>query len=209
LKRAPAHRANSSNEVFTNITLFRNFLEVSRKFGYSGCSKADEVLLATPNEVTEQVEAILSLMKTNATETVKLLLKAERRLLLRILLVPAPVRRSKECIGTIVDWNIAQGIEAARDKDTGLKFDLDQELFVDEVNIILPSIKNTSKKVIKVKGTVRNVLRHIHHTYQAERKEYRLLDFQGLWEEVHKGEVYYSLDIEVCVDFTAEPFVVN
>jgi hypothetical protein len=200
--------SNSGNEVFTNI--FKNFLRVSRKLSYSGCSTADKVLLAPTHEVTEKVKALHSLMRTDATETMELLLKAKRPLLLQILLVPAPLRRSGNCLGTNVSWNIVHEMEAARDNDTGLKIDLDQELFVDKVYIIIPNIDNdTLKRVIEVKGTVRDLFCDIHRIYEAERKDYIWLGFKGLRKELHKGETYYSLDIEVWEDLKAEPFYIR
>jgi hypothetical protein len=199
--------SNSGNGVFTKI--FENFLEVSRKLSYSGCSTADKVLLASTHKDTNKVKALHSLMKKDANKTRKLLLEKERPLLLQVLLVRAPLRRSGIFLGTNVDWNIVHEMEAARDNDTGLNFDLDQELFVDKVNIMIPSIDNTLKKVIKVKGTVRDIFHHVLHIYRKEREDHLLLDFKCLYKEVHKRETYYSLDIEASTDYKEEPIYVR
>jgi hypothetical protein len=205
IKKGAVAWSDSGNEVVTNI--FENFLDVSRKLSYSGCSTADEVLLAAKHKDTKEVKYLLTLMKKNASETIKLLLVETRPLLLRILLTPAPLRQDEDCIGTNVDWNIVNGIEAVRDKDTGLKFDLDQKLFVDEVSIIIPNTDSTLKKVIKVKGALRNLFHDIHRIYQAEMKEYTRMSFQGLFKEEHKRGTYYSLDIEPEKGGTKCPYV--
>jgi hypothetical protein len=196
---------SKSNEVFADI--FENFLKVSRKLGHSRCSTADEVLLAPTHEDTYAVELILSLMEIRATTTMELLLKAATPLLLKVLNVPALVCRSEGLVGTNVDWNISNGMRYAREKHTGLRFDLDQELSVDDVDIILPAMNSTLKKVIKVKGTVGNVFRHISRTYKMERNDYPCLYFKGLYEEVHKGKTYYSLDIEASTDFKTDIYI--
>lgn len=149
-------------------------------------------------------------MKVSATETMKLVLQAQKPLLLETLRVPAPVRNSEDYLGINVNWDILQGIDSARDYETGLRINLDQDMFPSTVDLMLPNMDNTLKETITVQGTIGDVFRQIASSYYKKEQEYALLSFEGIYMKSHEGdEIEYYLEIEVLKDFCSTPFSVR
>lgn len=129
----------------------------------------------------------------------ELLIQEQKPLLLKILHAPAPVRRSKRYLGINVEWNMLNEIDCARDKDNGLRVNLDQEMFCSPAEIILPKMNNSLKKIITVKGTVRDVFNCIALSYCKE--DYKALFFEGLFKKRNQqGGIAYYLQVAAVKD---------